>query len=145
MFATIILALTLGMILVHLGEWVLLGRLARATRGRTAAPSWLTRAVGLMNFLRFEAFYYVVLLVFWLLNRDAVPGVAVLLLGAAHIGGWATLERKKSQPPLEEVASRASGEQGSRLRKMLGGIAAFDAIEVMILLYLAYRLWPGQG
>jgi len=142
MFATIILALTLGMILVHVGEWVLLGRLARATRGGSAQPSWLTRAVGLMNFLRFEAFYYVVLFVFWLLNRDAVPGAAVLLLGAAHIGGWAALERKKSLPPLEEVAARASGKQGNRLRKVLGGIAAFDAVEVLILAYLAYGLWP---
>ncbi len=142
MFATIILALTLGMILVHVDEWVLLGRLARATRGGSTQPSWLTRAVGLMNFLRFEAFYYVVLFVFWLLNRDAVPGAAVLLLGAAHVGGWVALERKKSLPPLEEVAARASGKQGNRLRKVLRGIATFDAIEVLILAYLAYRLWP---
>ena len=137
-----VLALTLAMILVHVGEWILLGKLARATRGGPAQASWLSRAVGLMNFLRFEALYYVVLFVFWLLNRDAVPGAAVLLLGAAHIGGWATLERKKSLPPLEEVAARASGEQGSRLRKVLGGIAAFDAVEVVVLAYLAYRLWP---
>ncbi len=142
MFATIILALTLGMILVHVGEWVLLGRLARATRGGSARASWLTRAVGLMNLLRFEALYYVVLFIFWLLNRDAVPGAAVLLLGAAHIGGWAALERKKLLPQLEEVASRTSGEQGSRMRKLLGGIAAFDAVEVLILAYLTYRLWP---
>ncbi len=142
MFTTAVFALTLGMILVHVGEWVLLGRLASATRGGSAQPSWLTRAVGLMNFLRFEAFYYVVLFVFWLLNRDAVPGAAVLLLGAAHIGGWVALERKRSLPPLEEVASRASEVQGSRLRKVLGAIAAFDAAEVFILAYVAYCLWP---
>lgn len=141
MFATTVFALTLAMILVHVGEWVLLGRLARATRGGPARASWLSRAVGLMNFLRFEALYYVVLFVFWLLNRDAVPGAAVLLLGATHIGGWAALERKKP-PALEEVAASASAEQGNRLRKVLGGIAAFDAVEVIILAYLAYRLWP---
>ena len=141
MFATVVFALTLGMILVHVGEWVLLGRLARAMGGAGAPASWLSRAVGLMNFLRFEAFYYVVLFVFWLLNRGAVPGAAVLLLGAAHIGGWAALERKKP-PALEEVAVSASGERGNRLRKVLGGIAAFDAVEVVILVYLAYRLSP---
>ncbi|HXE75104.1 MAG TPA: hypothetical protein VNN18_05655 [Candidatus Xenobia bacterium] len=142
MFAAIVFALTVGMILVHAGEWVLLGRLASATRGGPARASWLGRAVELMNFLRFEVFYYVVLFVFWLLNRDAVPGAAVLLLGAAHVGGWAALERTKP-PALEELAASTSAEQGSRLRKVVGGIAAFDAVEVVILVYLAYRLWPG--
>jgi hypothetical protein len=66
MFTTAVFALTLAMILVHVGEWLLLGRLAKATRGGLARASWLSRAVGLMNFLRFEALYYVVLFVFWL-------------------------------------------------------------------------------
>ena len=87
-----------------------------------------------MNFLRLEAVYYVVLLVFWWLNREAVPAWAVLGLGAAHIAGWAALERKGA-PKLESAGRR-------RLRKVLAGIATFDAVEVVILAYLAWRLWP---
>ena len=140
MFAWVMFGLTVAMILVHVGEWVLLGRLANASRGGPAKSSGLTRGMGLMNFLRFEALYYVVLLGFWLLNREAVPAAAVLGLGAVHIGGWAALERKRSLPKLGEVAT---GPSGGRLRKILAGIATFDAVEVVILAYLAWRLWPG--
>jgi len=135
MFAWVMFGLTVVMIGVHVGEWVLLGRLANASRGGPAKSSGLTRGMGLMNFLRFEALYYVVLLGFWLLNREAVPAAAVLGLGAVHIGGWAALERKRSLPKLEAG--------GGRLRKVLAGIATFDAVEVVILVYLAWRLWPG--
>ena len=138
MFATIVFGLTVGMIGVHVGEWVLLGRLARGARGGEAQGSALTKAMGLMNLLRFEAAYYVVLLMFWLLNREAVPAAAVLGLAAAHIGGWAALERKSSRPKLESTPGKPSG----RLRKVLAGIATFDAVEVVILAYLAWRLWP---
>ena len=134
MFAWVMFGLTVVMIGVHVGEWVLLGRLANASRGGPAKSSGLTRGMGLMNFLRFEALYYVVLLGFWLLNREAVPAAAVLGLGAVHIGGWAALERKRSLPKLEAG--------GGRLRKVLAGIATFDAVEVVILAYLAWRLWP---
>lgn len=147
MFAWVMFGLTVVMIGVHVGEWVLLGRLANASRGGPAKSSGLTRGMGLMNFLRFEALYYVVLLGFWLLNREAVPAAAVLGLGAVHIGGWAALERKRSLPKLREVApissGQAAGPGGGRLRKVLAGIATFDAVEVVILAYLAWRLWPG--
>jgi hypothetical protein len=141
MFATVVFGLTVGMIVVHVGEWVLLGRLARGA----PAGSRLSRVMGLMNFLRFEAFYYVVLLAFWWLNREAVPAWAVLGLGAVHLAGWAALERKKSLPRLEGAAPISTGQAGKpsrRLRKVLAGIAGFDAVEVLILAYLAWRLWP---
>ncbi|MGH9813422.1 MAG: hypothetical protein ACRD4T_09845 [Candidatus Acidiferrales bacterium] len=139
MFATIVFGLTVGMIGVHVGEWVLLGKLARGSRGGETTGSALTKAMGLMNLLRLEVLYYVGLLVFWLLNREAVPGAAVLGLGAAHLGGWAALERKSSRPKLEAMPGKPSG----RLKKVLGGIAVFDAVEILILGYLAWRLWPG--
>ncbi|MBI4467149.1 MAG: hypothetical protein HY656_06975 [Acidobacteria bacterium] len=143
MFATLVFLLTLVMILVHVGEWVLLGQLARAARQRIApARSPFTRVLGLMNFLRFEAFYYVVLLVFWLTTESLLPGVAVFLLGAVHVGGWAALERKQSLPRLEAVATMAGGPEASGLRRLLAGIAAFDAAEVLVLAFIAYRLWP---
>ena len=145
MLATIIFVLTLLMILAHAGEWVLLGRVARAARTGEPARSSLTGFLGLMNFLRFEAFYYVVLFAFWLFTESNLPGVAVFLLGAVHLGGWAALERKQSLPRLEEVAARAArdaGGAGRRLRRLLTGIAAFDAAEVLVLAFIAYRLWP---
>lgn len=156
MFATVVFALTLVMIAMHPGEWVLLGRLARARRegsprgGSSSlgpARSTLSRLLGLMNFLRFEALYYVVLVVFWWWSGGAVPGVAVLLLGAIHVLGWAALEARKSLPKLEVVAALAARNPeapaaGTRLRRLLTGIAAFDAVEVAVLAYLAYRLWP---
>jgi len=145
MLATVIFALTLLMILAHAGEWMLLGRVARATRQGTSARSSLTGFLGLMNFLRFEAFYYIVLLAFWLATESNVPGLAVFLLGAIHVGGWAALERRQSLPRLEEVAARAAAEPaaaGKRLRRLLAGIAAFDAMEVLVLAFIAYRLWP---
>jgi hypothetical protein len=89
-----------------------------------------------MNFLRLEALYYVVLVVFWWLNREAAPAWAVLGLGAAHIAGWVLLEHRGA--PKLGTAGRLSG----RLRKVLAGIAGFDAVEVVILGYLAWRLWP---
>jgi len=143
MFATIVFILTLLMILAHAGEWMLLGRVARATRQGTSPRSSLTGFLGLMNFLRFEAFYYVVLLAFWLATESNVPGLAVFLLGAIHVGGWAALERRQSLPRLEEVTARASAEPaaaGKRLRRLLAGIAAFDAMEVLVLAFIAYRL-----
>lgn len=99
-----------------------------------------------MNFLRFEAFYYVVLVVFWLVSGGAIPGVAVFLLGAIHVLGWVALEARKSIPELEVVAAMAAHNPeakagGPRLRRLLAGIAAFDAAEVVVLAYLAYRLW----
>ena len=145
MLATIIFVLTLLMILAHAGEWVLLGRVARAARTGEPVRSSLTGFLGLMNFLRFEAFYYVVLFAFWLFTESNLPGVAVFLLGAVHLGGWAALERKQSLPRLEEVAARAArdaGGAGRRLRRLLAGIAAFDAAEVLVLAFIAYRLWP---
>ncbi|MFQ5926430.1 MAG: hypothetical protein ACE5MH_03245 [Terriglobia bacterium] len=146
MFASLVLALTLLMIGVHVGEWVRLGQLARASRSGTLKSSRVTRVLGLMNFLRFEAFYYVVLVVFCLTNEGAVPGVAVFLLGAIHVGGWAALEARKSLPQLEAVAAAAhnpqAGVRGTRVRRLLAGIAAFDAVEVLILAYFAYRLSP---
>ena len=145
MLATIIFVLTLLMILAHAGEWVLLGRVARATRQASPPRPSLTGFLGLMNFLRFEAFYYVVLFAFWLFTESNLPGVAVFLLGAVHLGGWAALERKQSLPRLEEVAARAArdaGGAGRRLRRLLTGIAAFDAAEVLVLAFIAYRLWP---
>ena len=145
MLATIIFVLTLLMILAHAGEWVLLGRVARAARTGEPVRSSLTGFLGLMNFLRFEAFYYVVLFAFWLFTESNLPGVAVFLLGAVHLGGWAALERKQSLPRLEEVAARAArdaGGAGRRLRRLLTGIAAFDAAEVLVLAFIAYRLWP---
>lgn len=146
--AALVFALTLVVIAVHVGEWILLGQMARASsRGRVLARSPFTRLFGLMNFLRFEAFYYAVLFVFWLLAPGAVPGVAVFLLGAIHIGGWAALESKKTLPQLEAIATIAvqnpeAWAGGARLRGVLGGIAAFDAVEVAVLVYLADRLWP---
>jgi len=140
MFRTIVLGLTVGMIGVHVGEWVLLGRLARGSSEEPARGLSATRVMGLMNLLRFEAFYYVVLLAYWWLNPDVVGMPVVLGLGAVHIAGWVALERKKSLPKLEEVAARSGG---GRLRKVLAGIATFDAVEVVILGYLAWRLWPG--
>jgi len=143
MLMTIVFALTLAMILAHAGEWVLLGRVARAARTGVAVRSSLTGFLGLMNFLRFEAFYYVVLFAFWLFTESNVPGVAVFLLGAVHLGGWAALERKHSLPRLEEVAARAAqdaGGAGRRLRRLLAGIAVFDAAEVLVLAFIAYRL-----
>lgn len=156
MFAAVVFALTLLMIVMHPGEWLLLAQLARARpagspRGGTASPeparSPLRRVLGLMNFLRFEAFYYLVLVVFWLVSGGAVPGVAVFLLGAIHVLGWAALEARKSMPELEVVAALAAHNPeakagGTRLRRLLAGIAAFDAAEVVVLVYLAYRLWP---
>ena len=145
MLATIIFVLTLLMILAHAGEWMLLGRVARAARTGEPVRSSLTGFLGLMNFLRFEAFYYVVLFAFWLFTESNLPGVAVFLLGAVHLGGWAALERKQSLPRLEEVAARAArdaGGAGRRLRRLLTGIAAFDAAEVLVLAFIAYRLWP---
>lgn len=145
MLATAVFALTLAMILAHAGEWVLLGRVARAAGSGQPVRASLTGFLGLMNFLRFEAFYYVVLCGFWLFTESNVPGVAVLLLGAVHLGGWAALERKRSLPRLEEVAARASAEPGTsgrRLRRLLLGVAAFDAAEVLVLAFIAYRLWP---
>jgi len=145
MLATIIFVLTLLMILAHAGEWVLLGRVARATRQASPPRPSLTGFLGLMNFLRFEAFYYVVLFAFWLFTESNLPGVAVFLLGAVHLGGWAALERKQSLPRLEEVAAQAAqdaGGAGRRLRRLLAGIAAFDAAEVLVLAFIAYRLWP---
>lgn len=145
MLATIIFVLTLLMILAHAGEWVLLGRVARATRQASPPRPLLTGFLGLMNFLRFEAFYYVVLFAFWLFTESNLPGVAVFLLGAVHLGGWAALERKQSLLRLEEVAAQAArdaGGAGRRLRRLLAGIAAFDAAEVLVLAFIAYRLWP---
>lgn len=147
MFSTVVLALTLVMIAVHVGEWVLLGQLARASRSRPLRRSPFTRVLGLMNFLRFEAFYYVVLFGFWLANEEAVPGVMVFLLAAIHVGGWAAIETRRSMPELEAVALIATHNPeaeagGTRLRRLLKGIAAFDAAEVVVLAYLAYRLWP---
>lgn len=144
MFATVVFALTLAMIAVHVGEWVLLGQLARALRRPPPARSPFTRALGLMNLLRFEAFYYMVLLAFWLAGNGAVPGVAVFLLGAVHVGGWAALEGKKSLPQLEAVATIAAHNPeaeagGTHLRRLLAGIAA---AEVLVLAFIAYRLWP---
>jgi hypothetical protein len=145
MLRTAVFALTLAMILAHAGEWVLLGRVARAAGTGRPLRSSLTGVLGLMNFLRFEAFYYVALFAFWLFVESNVPGVAVFLLGAIHLGGWAALERKRSLPRLEEVAARATAEpatSGRRLRRLLMGIAAFDALEVVVLAFIAYRLWP---
>ncbi|MFQ5663616.1 MAG: hypothetical protein ACE5HL_07285 [Terriglobia bacterium] len=147
MFATMVFALTLVMIGVHVGEWFLLGQLARASQQRPLRRSPFTRALGLMNFLRFEAFYYAVLLGFWLLADGAVPGAAVFVLGVIHLGGWAAIEGKKSMPQLEAIAIIAAHNPeaeagGTRLRRLLKGIAAFDAAEVLVLGYLAYRLWP---
>lgn len=147
MFADLVLALTLLMIAVHVGEWILLGQLARATRRRSLTRSPFTRVLGLMNFLRMEAFYYVVLFVFWLQGDTGLPGVAVFLLGAIHVGGWAAIEWKKTLPQLEAVATIAvhnpeAEAGGSRLRRLLKGIALFDAVEVLILAFIAYRLWP---
>lgn len=147
MFAALVLALTLVMIAVHVGEWILLGQLARGAKSPAPAGSPFTRALGLMNFLRFEALYYVVLLVFWLTQESGVPGLAVFLLGALHVGGWAALERKKSLPQLEAVATIAARNPeaeagGTRLRRLLAGIAAFDALEVLALGFIAHRLWP---
>lgn len=164
MFGTIVFGLTVVMIGVHVGEWVLLGRLMSAptlsgqgTRGQPAQGSAVTRVLGLMNLLRFEAVYYVVLLGFWWLNREAVPAWAVLSLGAAHIGGWAALERilrlrppaagfaqdlRSALPRSEKPLPKVEGA-GRRMRKVLGGIAVFDVVEVVILGYLAWRLGPG--
>lgn len=147
MLTTIILALTLVMIAVHVGEWLLLGQLARTARaGAVPRRSPFTRALGLMNFLRFEALYYLALVAFWLFYSDAVPGVWVALLGAIHIGGWAAIELRKSLPQLEAVAliaARNPQDEGesSGLRRVLTSIALFDAAEVLILLYIAWRLW----
>ncbi|OFV86249.1 MAG: hypothetical protein A2620_00030 [Acidobacteria bacterium RIFCSPHIGHO2_01_FULL_67_28] len=143
MLTTIVFALTLAMIAAHAGEWVLLGRVARAARTGVPVRSSLTGFLGLMNFLRFEAFYYVALFAFWLFTESNVPGVAVFLLGAVHLGGWVALERKHSLPRLEEVAARATAEPGTsgrRLRQLLMGVAAFDAAEVVVLAFIAYRL-----
>lgn len=151
MFATIVFALTLVMIAVHVGEWLLLGQLAGGSRRKASMRSPLTGVLGLMNFLRFEALYYVVLVAFWLASHGAVPGAAVILLGAIHVGGWAALEAKKSLPQLEAVAiiaehnpeTEAGGTpEPSGLRRLLAGIAAFDAVEVLVLAYLVYHLWP---
>ncbi|MFQ5777846.1 MAG: hypothetical protein ACE5IP_07550 [Terriglobia bacterium] len=147
MFSRIVLALTLAMIAVHVGEWILLGQLARASQRKLLQASPFTRVLGLMNFLRFEALYYVVLVAFWLTAESAIPGVAVFLLGVVHIGGWAALEARKSMPKLEALALIAihnpeAEAGGTRLRRVLAGIGAFDAVEVLVLLYLAYRLWP---
>src|SRR3989304_3413183 len=117
MLATIIFVLTLLMILAHAGEWVLLGRVGRAARPGEPARSSLTGFLGLMNFLRFEAFYYVVLFAFWLFTESNLPGVAVFLLGAVHLGGWAALERKHSLPRLGEGGgggARGGGGAGPR-------------------------------
>src|SRR3989304_4279370 len=114
MLATIVFVLTLLMIIAHAGEWVLLGRVARATRQASPPRPSLAGFLGLMNFLRFEAFYYVVLFAFWLFTESNLPGVAVFLLGAVHLGGWAALERKHSLPRLEEVAAGATARPGPR-------------------------------
>ncbi|MFQ5779005.1 MAG: hypothetical protein ACE5IP_13445 [Terriglobia bacterium] len=147
MVAKIIFGFTLVMIAVHAGEWVLLGQLARASRQRPLRSSPFTRGLGLMNFLRVEALYYVVLIAFWLQGGTGLPGAAVFLLGVIHLGGWAALERKKSLPQLEAVALIAvhnpeAEAGGRRLRWLLGGVAAFDFLEVVLLAYIAYRLWP---
>ncbi len=147
MFADLVLAFTLLIIAVHVGEWVLLGQLARATHRRSLTRSPFTRVLGLMNFLRLEALYYAVLFVFWLQGDTGLPGVAVFILGAIHVGGWAAIELKKSLPQLEAVATIAvhnpeAEAGGARLRRLLKGIAAFDAVEVLILAFIAYRLWP---
>jgi hypothetical protein len=147
MATRIIFALTLLMIAVHGGEWVLLVQLGRtANRGRPPSRSPFTRALGLMNFLRFEAFYYLVLVAFWLFDPGAVPGLWVFVLGAIHLGGWLAIEARKSLPQLEAVvwiAARRPDEEGGRqgLLRALRGIAAFDAVEVVVLAYIAYRLW----
>src|SRR3990170_5138364 len=108
MLTTIVFALTLAMIAAHAGEWVLLGRVARAARTGVPVRSSLTGFLGLMNFLRFEAFYYVALFAFWLFTESNVPGVAVFLLGAVHLGGWVALEGKHAGPPLERQAAGAA-------------------------------------
>src|SRR3990167_4623825 len=143
MLTTIVFALTLAMIAAHAGEWVLLGRVARAARTGVPVRSSLTGFLGLMNFLRFEAFYYVALFAFWLFTESNLPGVAVFLLGAVHLGGWAALARTRARPRREEVAARAAAEPGAsgrRLRQLLMGVAAFDAAEVVVLAFIAYRL-----
>src|SRR3990167_9986985 len=121
MLTTIVFALTLAMIAAHAGEWVLLGRVARAARTGVPVRSSLTGFLGLMNFLRFEAFYYVALFAFWLFTESNLPGVAVFLLGAVHLGGWAALERKHSLPRLEEVAAQAAQDAGGAGRRLRGG------------------------
>lgn len=147
MATQVVFALTLVMIAVHVGEWLLLGQLAStAKQGSSPARSPFTRVFGLMNFLRFEAFYYVVLVVFWLFHSEAVPWVWVIVLGAIHVGGWAAIEGRKRLPQLEAVALVAARNPegqaaASRLRRVLGGIALFDAAEVAVLAYIAYRLW----
>ena len=103
-----------------------------------------------MNFLRWEAFYYVVLVIFWLRHPDVVPAWAVLFLGAVHIAGWVALESKKTFPRLETVTNQLRGStpsapgevKGEKLHRLLAGIAVFDLAEVAVLAYLAYLLWP---
>src|SRR3990172_1740581 len=119
------------------------GRVARAARTGVPVRSSLTGFLGLMNFLRFEAFYYVALFAFWLFTESNVPRVAVFLLVAVHLGGWGGLRRQHSLPRLEEGAARAPAEPGTsgrRLRQLLMGVAAFDAAEVVVLAFIAYRL-----
>ena len=56
----------------------------KPSRGAPVRSS-LTGFLGLMNFLRFEAFYYVALFLFWLLADSTVPGLAGFLLGGVWI------------------------------------------------------------
>jgi hypothetical protein len=151
-FATLVLALTLAMMAAHVGEWLLLWRLAGDSRHPPRGKQTAKQArFSLMDFLRWEALYYVVLVIFWLRHPAAVPAWAVLFLGAVHIAGWVALESRKALPRLETVAneqarsapsSPPSGVKGEKLRRMLAGIAAFDLAEVAVLAYLAYLLWP---
>jgi hypothetical protein len=147
MLPELVWVLTLGMVALHVGEWLLLGRWARAARGAPPAPSSRRRVPGWMNFLRLEAFYYLLLLAFWLFQETNLPGLAVFLLGAIHVGGWAALESKQALPALEALARRTAepSQSDSRTRgvdRLLQGIAVFDAAEVGVLVYIAYRLWP---
>src|SRR5579864_6250828 len=121
--SALLLAFTSVMILVHLTSTRLL---RRAWAGE--APGWLSA----LNIFRFEAIYYSALMAYVVLQRGRFLLVPLVVMAALHVAGWAVAERRR-----EWLAGAGGGAARTRI---LAGVQAFDLVETIVLVYIAWVL-----
>lgn len=129
--ASLVIAYTAVMLLIHLTSWELL------RRWDAPGNSWIKRWFSAQTALRVEAVYWLLLLASWPFWPSAAWEVVVVAFAVIHIGAWLVGERRA----IRRGAAPASLAKAHRY------IVGFDLVEAGALIAIVWStvLYVGRS
>lgn len=120
--ATVLIAYSAGMLLIHLSSWKLL------QKWRRPGGSWVRRWFPPHSVLRIEALYWVLILASWPFWPSAAWKAVLIAFAVIHLGVWLA----------GEVQASRSGAVAAPPPRAHRYIIAFDLVESVALVAIAW-------